>query len=226
MKAMILSAGLGSRLLPLTQNKPKPLVKVVRQTLLERNIIHLYEYGVRQMVVNGSKFGEQIDALLNEINLPGLDIFFLDEGANPLGTAGGIFNAQDNGYFLDQCFWVVNSDILSNYHFPKINFDSNTFGHLILVPNPDYNIGGDFGLKSSRITLESKKVFTFSGISFLSPRIFLESKKRHSSLAALFRENIRFNNLSGELFYGHWLDVGTIERLNRAERLIEDTSYE
>ena len=80
MKAMILSAGLGTRLMPLTQNKPKPLVEVGGQTLLERNIIHLYEYGVRQMVVNGSKFGEQIDALLNEINLPGLDIFFLDEG--------------------------------------------------------------------------------------------------------------------------------------------------
>ncbi len=222
MKAMILSAGLGTRLMPLTAEKPKPLIKVGKQSLLERNILHLYKHGVKELVVNGSKFGEQIEALINGIDLPGLKTFFIDEGMEPLGTAGAIFNAQEKGYFIEEDFWVVNSDVLSNYGFPAIKFTKNTLGHLILVPNPEHNIRGDFCIKSSRVTSDSNDRYTFSGISFLSPRIFLESSKRESSLGAILREWINRNYLSGELFSGHWLDVGTIERLNRAEKLIHN----
>ncbi len=222
MKAMILSAGLGTRLMPLTAEKPKPLVKVGKQSLLERNILHLYKHGIKEMVINGSRFGEQIEALVDGIDLPGLKTYFIDEGTKPLGTAGAIFNAQEKGYFLEEDFWVVNSDVLSNYEFPAIEFTKNTLGHLILVPNPEHNIRGDFCIKSSRVTSDSNDRYTFSGISFLSPRIFLESSKRESSLGAVFREWINRNYLSGELFSGDWLDVGTIERLNRAEKLIHN----
>ena len=174
------------------------------------------------MVVNGSIFGEQIEALIDAIELPGLKIFFIDEGIEPLGTAGAIFNAQEEGYFLEEDFWVINSDVLSNYGFPNIEFTKNTLGHLILVPNPEHNIPGDFCIRSSRVTSESNDRYTFSGISFLSPRIFLESSQRDPSLGTVFREWIDRNYLSGELFSGDWLDVGTIERLNRAEELIHN----
>ncbi len=226
MKVMILSAGLGTRLMPLTEHKPKPLVKVGKLSLLERNIIHLHKYGIREMVINGSKFGEQIDSAISEIDIPGLEISFIDEGLQPMGTAGAIFNAQDNGYFLEENFWVVNSDVLSSYNFPIIQFKENTLGHLILVPNPDHNTNGDFGLQASRVTSGVGQRFTFSGISFLSPRIFLEASERHSSLAVIFREHIHLNNFSGELFSGDWLDVGTVERLNKAEEQICKASNE
>jgi len=222
MKAMILSAGLGTRLMPLTVGKPKPLVEVANKSLLERNVLHLYKHGVKEMVVNGSRFGEQIEALINSIHLPGLKIFFLDEGIEPLGTAGAIFNAQKKGYFLEGNFWVVNSDVLSNYNFPAIEFTKNTLGHLILVPNPEHNIRGDFCIRSSRVTFGSNDRYTFSGISFLSPKIFLESSQKNFSLGVVFKEWIDRNYLSGELFSGDWLDVGTIERLNRAEELIHN----
>ena len=222
MKAMILSAGLGTRLMPLTVGKPKPLVEVANKSLLERNVLHLYKHGVKEMVVNGSRFGEQIEALVNSIHLPGLKIFFLDEGIEPLGTAGAIFNAQKKGYFLEGNFWVVNSDVLSNYNFPAIEFTKNTLGHLILVPNPEHNIRGDFCIRSSRVTFGSNDRYTFSGISFLSPAIFLESSQKNFSLGVVFKEWIDRNYLSGELFSGDWLDVGTIERLNRAEELIHN----
>jgi len=222
MKAMILSAGLGTRLMPLTVGKPKPLVEVANKSLLERNVLHLYKHGVKEMVVNGSRFGEQIEALINSIRLPGLKIFFLDEGIEPLGTAGAIFNAQKKGYFLEGNFWVVNSDVLSNYNFPAIEFTKNTLGHLILVPNPEHNIRGDFCIRSSRVTFGSNDRYTFSGISFLSPKIFLESSQKNFSLGVVFKEWIDRNYLSGELFSGDWLDVGTIERLNRAEELIHN----
>ena len=222
MKAMILSAGLGTRLMPLTAEQPKPLVKVGNKSLLERNILHLYKHGVKEMVVNGSIFGKQIEALIDAIELPGLKIFFIDEGIEPLGTAGAIFNAQEEGYFLEEDFWVINSDVLSNYGFPAIEFTKNTLGHLILVPNPEHNILGDFCIRSSRVTSESNDRYTFSGISFLSPRIFLESSQRDPSLGTVLKEWIDRNYLSGELFSGDWLDVGTIERLNRAEELIHN----
>ena len=159
--------------------------------------------------------------MIDSIDLPGLKTYFIDEGIEPLGTAGAIFNAQEKGYFLEEGFWVVNSDVLSNYEFPAIEFRKNTLGHLILVPNPNHNIQGDFSLRSSRVTSDSTERYTFSGISFLSPRVFLESSQKHSSLAAVFKEYINLSYLSGELFSGDWLDVGTIERLNRAEELID-----
>ena len=181
MKAMILSAGLGTRLMPLTAEQPKPLVKVGNKSLLERNILHLYKHGVKEMVVNGSIFGEQIEALIDAIELPGLKIFFIDEGIEPLGTAGAIFNAQEEGYFLEEDFWVINSDVLSNYSFPAIEFTKNTLGHLILVPNPEHNILGDFCIRSSRVTSESNDRYTCLLYTSPSPRDGLLSRMPSSA---------------------------------------------
>ena len=216
MKAMILSAGRGLRLMPITKNTPKPLVKVGKQTLLERNINLLYQSGITEIIVNGSWLGEQIESFIANVQLEGLKIHYLYEGLEPLGTAGAVYNAIDYKLLLNEDFWLVNSDIITDFSLPNISLLNNRLGHLILVPNPDYNSTGDFGLSSDQVLNKSIEMLTFSGISFLSCRMFDETIKRSSSLVDIFRDKIKHNLISGELFLGEWLDVGTIERLNRA----------
>ena len=216
MKAMILSAGRGLRLMPITKNTPKPLVKIGQQALLERNINLLYQSGIREIIVNGSWLGDKIESLIANIQLEGLKLHYLYEGSEPLGTAGAVYNAIDHRLLLNENFWLVNSDIITNFSLPNISLINNRVGHLILVPNPDHNSAGDFGLRSDQVLNESIEMHTFSGISFLSCRMFDETIKRPSSLVDILRDNIKHNLISGELFLGEWLDVGTIERLNRA----------
>ena len=216
MKAMILSAGRGLRLMPITSNTPKPLVKIGQQTLLERNINLLYQSGIREIIVNGSWLGDKIESFIANIQLEGLTLHYLYEGSKPLGTAGAVYNAIDHRLLSNENFWLVNSDIITNFSLPNISLINNRVGHLILVPNPDHNSAGDFGLRSDQVLNESIEMHTFSGISFLSCRMFDETIKRPSSLVDILRDNIKHNLISGELFLGEWLDVGTIERLNRA----------
>ena len=216
MKAMILSAGRGLRLMPITKNTPKPLVKIGKQALLERNINLLYQSGIREIIVNGSWLGEKIESFIANIQLEGLKLHYLYEGSEPLGTAGAVYNAIDHRLLSNENFWLVNSDIITNFSLPNISLINNRVGHLILVPNPDHNSAGDFGLRSDQVLNESIEMHTFSGISFLSCRMFDETIKRPSSLVDILRDNIKHNLISGELFLGEWLDVGTIERLNRA----------
>ena len=216
MKAMILSAGRGLRLMPITKNTPKPLVKIGQQVLLERNINLLYQSGIREIIVNGSWLGDKIESFIANIQLEGLTLHYLYEGSEPLGTAGAVYNAIDHRLLLNENFWLVNSDIITNFSLPNISLINNRVGHLILVPNPDHNSAGDFGLRSDQVLNESIEMHTFSGISFLSCRMFDETIKRPSSLVDILRDNIKHNLISGELFLGEWLDVGTIERLNRA----------
>ena len=216
MKAMILSAGRGARLMPITTNIPKPLVKVGKQTLLERNINLLYQSGITEIIVNGSWLGEQIESFIANIQLKGLKLHYLYEGSEPLGTAGAVYNAMDHKLLINENFWLVNSDIITNFSLPNISLLNNRVGHLILVPNPDHNSTGDFGLKSDQVLNESIEMFTFSGISFLSCRMFDEAIGKPSSLVDILRDKTKYNLISGELFLGEWLDVGTIERLNKA----------
>ena len=110
----------------------------------------------------------------------------------------------------------MNSDIITNFSLPNISLLNNRVGHLILVPNPDHNSTGDFGLQSDQVLNESIEMLTFSGISFLSCRMFDEAIGKPSSLVDILRDKIKYNLISGELFLGEWFDVGTIERLNKA----------
>ena len=119
MKAIVLAAGRGERLRPITNQIPKPLISIDNKTLLERNIESLYLSGIREIIVNSSWLAKQVEVFLSTINYPNLKIIYLYEGDRPLGTAGAIFNAID--YLRDDYFWVVNSDILTNYSFKRIN---------------------------------------------------------------------------------------------------------
>ena len=214
MKAMILAAGRGQRLMPYTQQTPKPLLMVRGISLLERNVNALYASGVREIVINTSWLGSQIEDFVNQLDLPDFRISSVYEGEIPLGTGGGVFNALK--HLQDAPFWVVNADIITSYPFSPIVLADNALAHLVLVANPDHNQDGDFGLNGDQVLNKSRQMHTFSGISFLSPDIFQGVKQSTFSLAPLLRKFIRLGLVKGELFLGKWLDVGTIERLNKA----------
>jgi len=215
MKAMILAAGRGKRLMPYTQQTPKPLLMVGGISLLERNVNALYASGVREIFINTSWLGSQIEDFVAQLNLPELRILSVYEGEIPLGTGGGVFNALK--YLQNAPFWVVNADIITNYPFSPIVLDDNVLAHLVLVTSPDHNQGGDFGLDGDRVLNESSQMYTFSGISLLSPEIFQGVNQSIFSLVPLLRKFIGMGLVKGELFLGKWLDVGTIERLNKAD---------
>ena len=211
---MILAAGRGKRLMPYTKQTPKPLLMVHGTSLLEGNINALYGSGIREIVINTSWLGSQIQDFVTQLDLPGLNISCVYEGEIPLGTGGGIFNVLN--HLQDAPFWVINADIITSYPFAPIILTDNYLAHLVLVANPDHNQGGDFGLDSNQVLNESSQMHTFSGISFLSPDIFRGVNQPIFPLAPLLHKFIRLGLVKGELFLGKWLDVGTIERLNKA----------
>ena len=200
--------------MPYTQQTPKPLLMVRGISLLERNVNALYASGVREIVINTSWLGSQIEDFVTQLNLPDLRISSVYEGEIPLGTGGGVFNVLK--HLQDTPFWVVNADIITSYPFSPIILADNSLAHLVLVANPDHNQDGDFGLNGDQVLNKSRQMHTFSGISFLSPDIFQGVKQSTFSLAPLLRKFIRLGLVKGELFLGKWLDVGTIERLNKA----------
>ena len=201
--------------MPYTQQTPKPLLMVHGISLLERNINALYVSGVREIVINTSWLGSQIEDFVTQLNLPELRVLCVYEGEIPLGTGGGIFNALK--HLQDAPFWVVNADIITSYPFSPIVLADNSLAHLVLVANPDHNKGGDFGLDGDQVLNEYNKMHTFSGISLLSPDIFQGVNQSIFSLASLLRKYIGLSLVKGELFLGKWLDVGTIERLNKVD---------
>ena len=201
--------------MPYTQRIPKPLLMVHGISLLERNINTLYGSGIREIFINTSWLGSQIQDFVTQLDLPGLRILCIHEGEIPLGTGGGIFNALN--HFQDEPFWVINADIITSYNFAPIALTENYLAHLVLVSNPDHNEHGDFGLDGDLVLNESSQMHTFSGISCLSPDIFQGVNQSIFSLAPLLRKFIRLGLIKGELFLGKWLDVGTIDRLNKAD---------
>lgn len=226
MNAIILAAGKGERLKPLTHMVPKPLIEVSGKTLLERNINRLDEFGVRNIIVNGSKMGEKIESFLKKYEQSAMNIKFINEGEEPLGTAGAIFNIIDSGLITDEQFWVINADIITSFSFKGIFLKPGIMGHVVLVPNPEHNPNGDFCLDGDRVTISSNQRYTFSGISFFSTNCFKQSSKRYFSLADFLNEYIDKKMITGELFQGDWLDVGTANRLIQAEKIFTRKSDE
>ena len=201
--------------MPYTQRIPKPLLMVRGISLLERNINALYASGIREIIINTSWLGSQIQDFVTQLDLPELHISCVHEGEIPLGTGGGICNALS--HLQDEPFWVINADIITSYTFAPIVLAENSLAHLVLVSNPDHNEGGDFGLDGDQVLNESSQMHTFSGISCLSPDIFQGVNQSIFSLAPLLRKFIELGLVKGELFLGKWVDVGTIERLNKAD---------
>jgi MurNAc alpha-1-phosphate uridylyltransferase len=212
MKAMILCAGRGERMRPLTDTLPKPLLEVRGKPLLVWHLENLAKCGFKDVVINIAHLGFMIPEAIGDGSRWNLNITYSDEQKEgALESAGGIIKALP--LLRDDTFLVVNGDIFSDYHF-NVNFDlEDKLAHLILVPNPKHNTNGDFGLQDSLVLNEANKKYTFSGIGYYSAKLFKHLVCKKSALAPLLRENIAKKKISGELFKKMWHDVGTPQRL-------------
>jgi len=227
--AMVLAAGRGERMRPLTDFTPKPLLEVGGESLIVRHITKLAATGFKRIIVNHAYFGEQIEAALGDGARWGVTIAFSAE-IEALETAGGIANAL--GLIGVDAFAVVNSDVYSDYDYDKLSVatsilsrSSNQIAHLVLVDNPAHHPHGDFGLDSGTVVTMAADKLTFSGIAAYRREMFESiSPGEKKPLAPLIQEQIRTRRVSGEHYTGRWADIGTPERLASLNELLERES--
>lgn len=228
MKAMILAAGLGTRMRPLTDHLPKPLLEVGGKPLVLWHIEALARAGITDLVINTAWLGDKLEAALGDGQRYGVSIRWSHEG-EPLETAGGVVKALP--LLGASPFLVVNGDIWLRYDFRALSqrlaaMDGQA--HLVLVDNPAHNSRGDFALEADRITPattlqvanDGEHRFTFAGLSVLHPDLFAGLPEGKRALAPLLREAIAAGRVTGEYFPGPWVDVGTPERLAELDRQI------
>ena len=216
MKAIILAAGRGERMRPLTDTTPKSLLEVNGKPLLVWHIEKLAAAGFTQIVINHAHLGAQIEAKLSNGARFGIDIVYSPE-AQALETAGGIANALP---LLDSAsFAAVNADVYSDYHYAQLASavqrlaSPGSVAHLVLVDNPDHHPGGDFALLGRQVALDGQRL-TFSGIAAYRGEMFAGiARGARVPLAPLLREQISLQRVSGEHYDGRWRDIGTPERL-------------
>jgi MurNAc alpha-1-phosphate uridylyltransferase len=216
MQAMILAAGRGERMRPLTDSTPKPLLPVAGKPLIIWHLERLARAGFREVVINHAHLGDQIEALLGAGDAWNLRIRYSAEPRGALETAGGIANALRllDGSLSDQPFLVVNGDVFCDWDFaqaPGIDVD---LAHLVLVDNPPHHPEGDFTLMAGKVGAGRTARLTFSGIGIYRPAFFAGIAPGTSAkLAPLLHMAIKAGRISGEHHVGRWEDVGTPERL-------------
>lgn len=214
MKAMILAAGRGERMRPLTDTCPKPLLKVRGKALIDYHLDALSAAGFTEVVINTAWLGEMIESHVEDGSRWSVRVYYSHEGWPALETGGGIYRALQ--WLGEQPFLVMNADVWTNwkptYSLPTC-WDSSTLAHLVLVPNPLQHPNGDFGLNGSAVLPRSDQQFTYSGISYLNPTLFKNCSPGAFKLAPLLYEAAHNNRVTGELFTGIWSDVGTPERM-------------
>jgi MurNAc alpha-1-phosphate uridylyltransferase len=208
---MILAAGLGTRMRPLTDTTPKPLLKVGGIPLIVWHIERLAHDGFTDIVINIAHLGYQMPQVLGNGTEWGVKITYSDEQEEGgLESAGGIVKALP--LLGDETFLVVNGDIFTDYDFQyQRKLADGILAHIILVPNPEHNPEGDFALDGQRVI--DNKQYTFSGIGYYSPKLFEDLPYGKSALAPLLRAAMKEGKVTGELYEGEWLDIGTPERL-------------
>jgi len=219
MKAMILAAGRGERMRPLTDSLPKPLITVGGHPLIEHHIVNLAAAGVREFVVNLGWLGERLREVLGDGSRFDVQISYSIEGWPALETGGGVFNALP--LLGDAPFLLLNGDVYAECDWSLLvararALSDSDFAHLLLVPNPSHHPNGDFGLVEQRVS-NSPARFTFSGISVQRAALFEGCQPGAFPLLPLWRKAASAGRISGEVFEGRWSDVGTPERLRQIE---------
>ena len=210
MKAMILAAGRGERMRPLTDTTPKPLLKVGGQCLIEYHLQNIRQAGIREVVMNHAWLGEQIETSLGDGSRYGLHIEYSREG-QALETAGGIQKALP--LLGEHAFVVINGDIWTDYSLSHLPTEPVGLAHLVMVNNPPQHPEGDFMLQDGRLLAEGDHCLTFSGIGLYRPALFAGLEPGKAALAPLLREAMTNGLVSGEHHTGLWFDIGTPERL-------------
>lgn len=214
---MILAAGRGERMRPLTLERPKPLLQVGGMPLIVHHLRALAMAGLRDIVVNVSWLGAQIRSELGDGSRYGVRVDFSDEGPEPLETGGGIFRALP--LLGPDPFVVLNGDIWTDFPFAHLRgrLAPGDLAHLVLVPNPEHNREGDFTLQDGRIVASDRGRSTFSGIGVYRPQLFAGCEDGIFKLAPLLRTAATSGRVSGEVFRGEWLDIGTPRRLEELD---------
>jgi len=224
MKAMILAAGLGKRMRPLTENLPKPLLQVADQSLIEHQIQRLVESGIREIVINHFYHGDKIEQQLGDGAQFGADIHYSRESIR-LETAGGIINALP--LLQDDCFVVTNADVWTDFPFDSLQAVDGVdcLAHLVLVPNTEHHPYGDFFIDGNGRVHEDHerrdRRFTFSGISVLHRNLFEGYPAAPLPLVPLLSEAMAKGMVSGEIYQGVWMDIGTPERLQQLNDIVK-----
>jgi len=216
MKAMILAAGRGERMRPLTDNTPKPLLQAAGKPLIEHTIEQLVAAGFNDIVINHAHLGLQIEHRLGNGNQLGANINYSPEGEQALETAGGIINALH--LLGDEVFLVVNGDIATDFAFAELKNQAVDLAHLVLTDNPVHHPEGDFGLdKSGLVIANNTEQFTFSGIGLYRPELFNDIPAGPCKLGPILRQAIANGRVSGQKMDGFWMDIGTPERLQELD---------
>ena len=223
MRAMILAAGLGKRMHPLTANKPKPLLKVGDKTLIEYQIERLVQGGITGVVINHFYLGTMIEEALGDGSQFDIEILYSKEPIR-LETAGGIIKSLPK--LKDDSFIVVNADIWTDFDFSRLQplDGKDRTAHLVLVENAEHNPHGDFYIDESRKVHEDHeardKRLTFSGISVMHKMLFEGFPIQPRSTIPLLQEAMANDLVSGEVHDGLWIDVGTPERLHEVNAIV------
>lgn len=216
MRAMILAAGRGERLRPLTDRMPKPLAEVRGKPLIVHHLEALAAAGFREIVINQGHLGDMLPGALGDGERWGVNIHWSVEKPEPLETGGGIFQALP--MLGDGPFLAVNGDIWTGYPFARLRAVKCDWAHLVMVPNPDHNPDGDFALSSAMLSESGPARLTYSGIAVYHPRLFAGCKPGKFSMVPLMKHAMKEHVVTGERFDGDWSDIGTLERLEALQR--------
>ncbi len=213
MKAMILAAGRGERMRPLTDHTPKPLLKAAGKPLIEYTIEALIAAGIKDIVINLAHLGEQIQHCIGNGSQYQANIVYSNEGDTGLETAGGIVKALP--LLGNEPFLVVNGDISSDFPLQNLLKKDFDLAHLVLVNNPEHHQTGDFSLDTQyHASPDGTPKYTYSGIGLYHPDLFSNLNQGKSALAPLLISAMRNKHVTGVLHQGFWMDIGTPERLD------------
>jgi len=221
---MVLAAGRGERMRPITDTLPKPLVPVAGKPLIGYHLERLARAGFKDVVINLSWLGDRISAALGSGREYGLSITYSEEGPEPLETGGGIFKALPllgPGPFL-----VVNGDTWSDIEYGHLSLENGANGRLVLVPNPTHNTRGDFGIEGGYVVDRDVDRFTYSGVGVYRPEFFAGCSPGKFPMLPLLKRAIAARLLRGEVHRGEWCDVGTPQRLAALDAEVRARSLE
>ena len=221
MKAMILAAGFGERMRPLTEHTPKPLLNVGGKPLIEYHLERLSSAGIEDVIINIAHLGDQIKEALGSGERWQLSIQYSVE-PEPLETAGAIVHALP--LLGNTPFLLINGDVWTDFPFSSLLSTelNNALAHLVLVDNPEHHPNGDFSIEHGLLASKNEQAYTFAGISVLHPLLLTRYPKRrvHFPLGEVLRYFLLQQKITAEDYTGQWFDIGTVDRLERLDRLL------
>lgn len=210
MKAMILAAGKGERMMPLTKSMPKPLLKAGGRPLIEYHIAALSAAGITEIVVNTARFGDMFETTLGSGDAWNTHIVYSHEGEDPKGTGGGVRKALP--MLGEDPFILVNADTWTDYDYAALIKPEDSIAHLVLVNNPPQNLPGDFSLMNGFVSINGENKLTYSGIGIYEPKFFARQDAEIFSFVPALKAAIKAGHVTGEHYAGRWFDIGTPER--------------